>query len=156
MQLTRTNAVFSRIVLVSHFCAGNQLLKKYQKNHKSAYFARRLPEPEDEKGAASRAPTPRARAGGALAARGGGVADSATPSRPPLGYLAPPNLKNTITKSFPPETHRSAAATSKLNSGTRSSCSGTPPGRGIEGDHRHHFSINHPCFPHPCVSNPPL
>ena len=31
-------------------------------------------------------------------------------------------------------------------------CSGTLPGQGIGGDHRHHhhhrFSIDHPCFPH--------
>ena len=47
----------------------------------------------------------------------------------------------------------------KPYSGDQKLRSGTLPGRGIGGDHRHHhhrrLSINHPCFPHPCVSNSP-
>ena len=45
----------------------------------------------------------------------------------------------------------------KPYSGDQKLRSGTLPGRGIGGDHRHrhhqHLSINHPWFPHPCVSS---
>jgi hypothetical protein len=45
IQLTRTNAVFSRIALVSCFCAEIWLLGKILQN---SYFTRRPTEPEDE------------------------------------------------------------------------------------------------------------
>jgi hypothetical protein len=48
MQLTRTNAVFSRIALVSRFCAQIQLLVKIWENIAKSYFTRRATEPEDE------------------------------------------------------------------------------------------------------------
>jgi hypothetical protein len=48
MQLTRTNAVFSRIALVSRFCAEIQLSVKIRENHQKSDFTRRPMEPEDE------------------------------------------------------------------------------------------------------------
>jgi hypothetical protein len=48
MQLTRTNAIFSRIALVSRFCAEIQLSVKIWENIAKSYFTRRPMEPEDE------------------------------------------------------------------------------------------------------------
>jgi hypothetical protein len=48
MQLTRTNAVFSRIALMSHFCAEIQLSVKLGKILQKFNFTRRPTEPEDE------------------------------------------------------------------------------------------------------------
>src|SRR3954468_24580356 len=48
MQLARTNAVFSRIAMVSCFCAEINFQEKYQKIYQKLYFPRRLTEPEGE------------------------------------------------------------------------------------------------------------
>jgi hypothetical protein len=48
MQLTRTNAVFSRIALVSRFCAEIQLSAKIRENIEKPYFTRRPSEPENK------------------------------------------------------------------------------------------------------------
>ena len=84
-----------------------------------------------------------------LAAPGGGLAAPDTPSVSLFAYKMPSDLKTQGGDVFLDSTIRNQ----KLHSGTL-------PGRGIGGDHRHHhhhrFSIDHPCFPHLWVSNPLL
>ena len=57
MQLTRTNAVFSRIALVSCFCAESQSFGKIPEKLQKFYFLRKLTEPEDEAETAHGGPT---------------------------------------------------------------------------------------------------
>ena len=70
MQLTRTNAVFSRIALVSCFCAESQVSGKFPKNIPEFLFSRRHTEPEDETEAGHEGPTPWASAAEAGPRRG--------------------------------------------------------------------------------------
>jgi hypothetical protein len=89
MQLTRTNAVFSRFALVSHFCAEIQLSVKIQENiakilfHQKTHGARR----RDGEGMGGRHTT-RWRGLG-LAAPTCGEAASAIASTHPSAYIYP-------------------------------------------------------------------
>ena len=159
MQLTRTNAVFSRTVLVSRFCAEIQL------SGKSSKFMRKVLFFQKTRGA-RRASQVDARGPQTLGRRGPGGGRAALssgplgwPPTPSSGLLKGFDLKNARKKSKSPETLQNAATSRNSVSGARSLRSGTPPGRGIVGDHHHHhhrrLSIDQPCFPHPCVSNSP-
>ena len=159
MQPTRTNAVFSRTVLVSRFCAEIQL------SGKSSEFMRKVLFYQNTDGA-RRASREEARGPHTLGRRGPGGGRAALacgplgrPPTPSFGLLNAFDLKTHGEKSKSPETLQNAATSRNSVSGARSLRSGTPPGRGIGGDHRHHhhrrLSIDQPCFPHPCVSNSP-
>jgi len=66
MQLTRTNAVFSRIALVSRFFAESQSFRKIPEKFQKFYFSRRPTEPEDEARRVHRGTTRTQGAGGPL------------------------------------------------------------------------------------------
>jgi len=89
MQLTRTNAVFSRIALVSRFCAEIQLSVKIRENiakilfHQKTHGARR----RDGEGLGGRHTTKGCSL--ALAAPSYGEASSAIASTPPSAYIYP-------------------------------------------------------------------
>ncbi len=93
MQLTRTDVVFSRITLVSSFCAENQLSGKIPENmpkilfHQKTHGARRR-DRVGPRGAHTTWPC-----GLGLATPGGGVAASATPSASLFAYKMPLDLK---------------------------------------------------------------
>jgi hypothetical protein len=75
-KLTRINVVFSRIALVSHFCAEIQLSGKFPENIAKLLFYRRLTEPEDETEKSHEGPTPPGHAGQARPRQGVGAASS--------------------------------------------------------------------------------
>jgi hypothetical protein len=89
MQLTRTNAVFSRISLVSRFCAEIQLPGKIPENiakilfYQKTHGARRGDEERQGAGLTTRGRGP------ALAAPTYGEATSAIASTPPSAYIYP-------------------------------------------------------------------
>ena len=93
IQLTRTNAVFSRITLVSCFCAENELSGKIPENmpktisHQKIHGARR----GDRGEAWGPRPTPGASL--PLAAPGGGATTPGTPSASLCAYKLPFDLK---------------------------------------------------------------
>ena len=133
--------------------------EKHQKRSQTSYFTRRLTEPEGEKEMGHEWPKPQGGAAKGPTAPATEESDSATSPSPPFDYLTLSDLKREGVVHFiqkhlrTPPPSRNLFRDQKLRSGT-------PPGRGIGGDHRHHhhrrFSIDHPCFPHPCVSNSPL
>ena len=154
MQLTWTDAVFSRNALVSSFCAENQLSGKIPENTPKILFHEKTPGARRRDGGGlgpGHTTWPR---GLAQAAPGGGLAAPDTPSVSLFAYKKPSNLKTlggggvrrfSKRSSAPPPPPDSTKQHQKLRSGTL-------PGRGIGGDHHHHhhhrFSIDHPCFPH--------
>ena len=159
MQLTRTNAVFSRTVLVSRFCAEIQLSGKSSEFMQKALFSQ-------NNDGARRTIKVEARGPHTIGRRGPGGARAALwcgplgrPPTPSFGLFIGLDLKTHGEKGKSPETLQNAATSRNSVAGARSLRSGTPPGRGIGGDHRHHhhrrLSIDQPCFPHPCVSNSP-
>jgi hypothetical protein len=89
MQLTRTNVIFSRIALVSHFCAEIQFLGKIPKNIAKILFYQKThgarSGDEERQGAGL---TTRGR-GPALAAPACGEAALAIASTPPSAYIYP-------------------------------------------------------------------
>ena len=117
MQLTRTNAVFSRIALVSCFCAESQSFRKipeilfFQKTH----GARR----RSEEGAQGHHTHPGR--GWALAAPRGGVAPPVWPPALPFGLLKASDLKISGGSTLFPETFQSSAAIENPISGIRNS-----------------------------------
>ena len=159
IQLTRTNAVFSRIALVSRFYAENQLSEKSVENMEKSIFKRGTHGTRRPSGGGRRGAHTTWWRGWAQAAPPHGVATSATPPTPLRDYKTPFDLKTEGDSTIAPETLQNAAATENPISDQKLR-SGTLPGRGIGGDHRRHrhrcFSIDHPCFPHPCVSKHPL
>ena len=93
IQLTRTNAVFSRIALVSRFYAENQLSGKSVENMEKSIFNRGTHGAKRPSGGGPRgAHTTRWR-GWAQAAPPHGVATSATPPTPLRDYKTPFDLK---------------------------------------------------------------
>jgi hypothetical protein len=70
IQLTRTNAIFSRIALVSCFCAEIQLSGKSRKILQKSYFTRRPMEPEYETERGQEGTTPPGGAGQAWSRQG--------------------------------------------------------------------------------------
>ena len=152
MQLTRTNDVFSRISLVSRFCAENQLLgKTLEIIAKSLFYPKihgaRIRDREGQGGAHTTGLH-----GGQMAAPPHGVEASGTPSRPPLDYITPFDLKTLEEIETFHETLTELHRHRKHSSEGQKLRSGAQPGWGIGGDRHHHhhqcFSIDHPCFPH--------
>ena len=132
MELTRTDAVFSRIVLGSYFCAEIKVFGKIWKNSRNYIF---VEDPRIQKGTAgaSHSPhTPPGRGPG-LATPGAHLARRWLGWRHPFRLFTPFDLKTPEPSIVFPEKIQSAAATSKPNSGTKSSCSGTLLGRGLQG-----------------------
>ena len=160
IQLTRTNAVFSRIALVSRFYAENQLSGKSVENMEKSIFNRGTHGAKRPSGGGPRgAHTTRWR-GWAQAAPPHGVATSATPPTPLRDYKTLFDLENRGGFDHCSKNHSRTPPPPKTLFRDQKLRSGTLPGRGIGGDQRHHrhrrFSIDHPCFPHPCVSKHPL
>src|SRR3954466_10188308 len=87
MQLTQTNAVFSKIAMVSCFCAEINFREKYQKIYQKLYFPRRLTEPEGEKRKTPEWARQDPGAGPGLAAPGWRLAASGTFSASPFAYM---------------------------------------------------------------------
>jgi hypothetical protein len=89
IQLTQTNAVFSRIALVSCFCAEIQLLGKIPENTTKFLFYQKThrAKRQDGEGLGPRLTT-RGRGPG-LATPGGGETTPATSSSPPFAYIYP-------------------------------------------------------------------
>jgi hypothetical protein len=85
MQLTWTNAIFSRIALVSRFCAEIQLSVKIRENIAKSYFPRRPTEPEDETERGWEAATPPGSAAQAWPRQG-----VVRPPQPPSRAALPP------------------------------------------------------------------
>jgi hypothetical protein len=156
IQLTWTNDVFSRISLVSCFCAEIWLSGKIPENIAKFLFYQkihgaRIWDGEEPWGAHNTWWH-----GPGQAAPGGGVAASAIASTPPSVYIYPLTWKHRGFDIFPryssvaPPPPETAIRNQKLRSGTL-------PVWGFGGDHHHHhhrrLSISHPWFPHPCVSN---
>ena len=156
MELTRTDAVFSRIILVASFCAELKSHVKSQKNHKRSFWSKRATEPQGdpEGGHQERGPPPGAAGGGPHRQP---VQAPRASSPDALWYLRPSGPKSYDPRRIFPETLPSSAAIRNRSLGVRSSYYGTLPGRGLRGDRRHHhhqhLSINHPWLLHPCVSN---
>ncbi len=150
IQLTRTDAVFSRIVLVSTFCAENQLSGKIPENMPKILFHPKTPGARIRDGEEPWGGHTTCWRGPGQAVPGGGVGPPGTPSASLFAYKEPSDLKLRGVRRFsrrssaPPPPPDSTKQHQKLHSGTL-------PGRGIGGDYRHHhhhrFSINHPCFP---------
>jgi hypothetical protein len=89
IQLTRTNVVFSRIALVSRFCAEIRLSGKISENTAKFLFYQkthgaRIRDGEEPQGAHTTW-----WCGPSQAAPGGGVAASAIASTPPFAYILP-------------------------------------------------------------------
>ena len=137
MQLTRTDAVFSRIALVSTFCAENQLSGKIPENMPKIIFHQKTPGARIRDGGGlgpGHTTWPR---GLGLAAPGGGLAALDSPSVSLFTYKLPFDLKTQGGRRF---SRRSSAPlpppdSTKQHQKLRS---GTLPGRGIGGDQRHH------------------
>jgi hypothetical protein len=156
IQLTRTNAVFSRIALVSCFCAKIQLSGKIPENtakflfYQKTQWARR----RDGEGLGARLTT-RGRSPG-LATPGGGKTTQAASSSPPFAYIYPSTWNYRGFDVFPRQSS-AASPPSETVIQNQKLRSGTLPRQGFGGDlhHHHHrrLSINHPWLPHPCVSN---
>ena len=89
MQLTRTNAVFSRIALVSYFCAESQVSGKFPKNILEFLFFQKTHGARRRGGGGPLGPHTMGPRAQRWAAPGGGVAASGTTSRPPFDYLFP-------------------------------------------------------------------
>src|SRR3954469_19149672 len=87
MQLTRTNAVFGRIAMVSCFCAEINFREKYQKIYQKLYFPRRLTEPEGEERKTSEWARQDPGSGPGLAVPGWRLAASGTFSSSPFAYM---------------------------------------------------------------------
>src|SRR5215216_3596395 len=93
MQLTQTDAVFSRITLVSSFCAENQLSGKIPENMPKILFHQKTPGARIRDGGGlglGHTTWPR---GLGLATPGGGLAALDTPSVSLYAYKMPSNLK---------------------------------------------------------------
>ena len=138
MQLTRTNAVFSRTVLVSRFCAEIQLSGKSSEFMQKALFSQNTDGARRTNQVEARGPhTIRRRGlGGARAALWCGPLGR--PPTPSFGLLIGLDLKTHREKSKSRESLQNAATSRNSVSGARSLRSGTPTGRGIGGDHRRH------------------
>ena len=87
MQLTRTNAVFSRIALVSCFCAESQVLGKFPKNILEFLFFQKTHGARRRDGGGPQGPHTMGLRDRSWPAPGGGVAASVTTSRPLFDYL---------------------------------------------------------------------
>ena len=87
IQLTWTDAIFSRIALVSCFCAEIQLSGKNPENRKTPYFHRKLTEPEGEEQESPEWARKGPGAGPGLAVPGLCLAVSGTSSVSPRGYM---------------------------------------------------------------------
>jgi hypothetical protein len=156
IQLTRTNAVFSRIALVSRFCAEIQLSGKIPENMTKLLFYQKTHRARIRDGEGPWGAHTTWWRGPGQAAPGGAVAAPSIASTPHSAYICPLTWKHRGFSVFP---RKSSDAPPPLETTIRNQklCSGTLPGWGFRGDHRHHhhrrLSINHPWFPHPCVSN---
>src|SRR3954447_5169650 len=124
IKLTRTNAVFSRIALVSSLCAETQLLGKYETNLYKVFL--------DQKTHGAKRK----------------IAEGPRGAHSSFDLKLPYNLKTPKIVGDDEKEFRSAATFPKPKIGIRSLRSGTRPERGIGRDHhRHHhqrLSINHP------------
>jgi hypothetical protein len=141
----RTNAVFSRIVLVSCFCAEIQFSGKILENPAKILFYQKThgARIRYEEGLGGHHTT--WWRGPSLVAPGCGEATPAASLSSPSTYKYPLTWNY---RGF--DRSETAIRNQKLRSGTL-------PGRGFGGDlhhhHHRHLSINHPRLPHPCVSN---
>ena len=157
MQLTWTNAVFSRIALVSSFCAEKSTFEKNSENNCDRHIS-----PEDlrsQKGS-RRGHTRQPRHSWARLGVGPRPSVAWPPRSPPDAplwtiYCPWPKYRG----GFDHISRNTSTLRRRrdLYSGDQKFRSGTLPGRGFGGDHhhRHHhrLSINHQWFPHPCVSS---
>ena len=121
MQLTRTNAVFSRTALVSRFCAEIQLSGKTSEFMQKALFSQKTD-------GARRTSQVEARGPHTIGRRGPGGARAALwcgplgrPPTPSFGLFIGLDLKTHGEKSKSPETIQYAATIAKLRLGTRNS-----------------------------------
>ena len=130
IQLTRSNAVFSRITLVSSFCAENQLSGKIPENMPKILFHQKTHGARRRDGGGPRGAHTTWPCGRGQAAPRGGVAASVTPSASLFAYKLPLDLRTKGVRCF---SRKSSAAppppdfaiwNQKLRSGTL-------PGRGI-------------------------
>ena len=93
MELTRTGAVFSRITLVSCFCAENELSGKIPEIMPKILFHEKTHGAKKRDGAGPRGAHTTWPHGPGQAAPGGGVAASVTPSASLFAYKFPIDLK---------------------------------------------------------------
>ena len=147
IQLTRTDTVFSRITLVSSFCAENKLSGKIPENIPKILFHQKIHKARRRDGGRPRGAHTTWPRGLGQAVPGGGVAASVTPSASLFAYKLPLDLKTKGGSTF----SRKSSATPPLpDSAIRNQKLrfGTLLGQGIGGDHRRHhhrrFSIDHP------------
>ena len=152
IQQMRTDAVFSRIALVSTFCAENQLSGKILENMPKILFHPKTPGARIRDGEEPGGGHTTCWRGPGQAAPGGGVVPLGTPSASLFAYKEPSDLKNLGGSTFFQKKFRSAATTEGEIRGTESLCFGTLPGRGSAPEPSPSIStiisIDHPCFPH--------
>jgi hypothetical protein len=89
IQLTRTNAVFSRIAMVSCFCSQIQLSGKIPENTAKFLFYQKIHRARRRDGEGLGARLTTRWRGPGLAAPGGGEATPAASSSPPFAYIYP-------------------------------------------------------------------
>jgi hypothetical protein len=140
---------------VSRFCTEIQLLGKISENTARILFYQKTHGARVQDGEGPGGHHTTWWLGPGLATPGRGVAAPAISSSPPSAYIYPLTWNYQGFNVFPrsisamPPPSETAIWNQKLRSGTL-------PGRGFRGDlHHHHrrLSINHPWFPHPCMSN---
>ena len=117
IQLTRTNAVFSRIALVSRFCAENQLSEKSVENMENALFHQRNHGARRRDGGGPRGPDTTWWRGWAWPAPPHGVVASAPPPTPLRNYIVPFDLITTGESTIIQKRLQNAAATENPISG---------------------------------------
>ena len=111
IQLTRTDAVFSRITLVSSFCAENQLSGKIPENMPKILFHPKTPGARIRDGEEPGGGHTTCWRGPGQAAPGGGVGPPGTPSASLFAYKEPSDLKTSGGSTFFQKEFRSAATT---------------------------------------------
>ena len=111
MQLTRTDAVFSRIALVSTFCAENQLSGKIPENMPKILFHQKTPGARIRDGGGLVPGHTTWPLGLGLATPGGGLATPDTPSVSLFAHKMPSDLKTQGGSTFFQKEFRSAATT---------------------------------------------
>ena len=111
MQLTQTDAVFSRIALVFSFCAENQLLGKIPENMPKILFHPKTPGARIRDGEEPGGGHTTWWRGPGQAAPGGGVGPLGTPSASLFAYKEPSDLKTSGGSTFFQKEFRAAATT---------------------------------------------
>ena len=149
LELTRTDAVFSRIAFgVFCLCRVQKFTENSRKIRKSIFEGK---EPRSQK--TTRGGTPGAGAGPTCGWGPGRPCPWDLTSRPPFAYKLPFDLKTRAPEHFFQKPYGALPPSRNLNSGSRIAVPTPCPSGDRRHRHRQRLSINHPCRPPPCVSS---